>query len=119
MHADARKLRWDARRAAERVTRFIEIKNFDEVETDDLLRSAIERQLTILGEALSQRRQFDPATAAVLPALARIVGFRNVLVHGYASVDNRIVWGVIETHLAPLLAALKNLLAQPQPGLTK
>ena len=113
MHADARKLLWDARRAAERVTRFIELKNFDEYETDDLLRSAIERQLTILGEALAQLRQFDPAIAAVFPALARVVGFRNVLVQGYASVDNRIVWGVIGTPLAPLLAALNNLLVQP------
>ena len=49
----------------------------------------------------------------MIPELARVVGFRNVLVHGYASLDNRIVWGVIETSLPTLLTSLENLLAQP------
>lgn len=43
--------------------------------------------------------------------LPRIVAFRNVLIHGYASVDDRIVWGVIEASLSSLRAALARLLA--------
>ena len=43
--------------------------------------------------------------AANIPDLPRIVAFRNVLIHGYASVDERLVWGVVESGLAPLLAA--------------
>jgi uncharacterized protein with HEPN domain len=35
-----------------------------------------------------------------------------VLVHGYASVDNLIVWGVIEGSLGPLCLALDRLLTQ-------
>jgi uncharacterized protein with HEPN domain len=34
----------------------------------------------------------------------------GILVHGYASVDDKIVWGVIETSLAPLREAVKGLL---------
>ena len=45
--------------------------------------------------------------------LPRIVAFRNLLIHGYASVDNRLVWGVIEMSLGPLRSALDKLLAQP------
>ncbi len=56
MHADARKLLWDARRAAERVRNFARDKMFTEYQADDLLRSAVERQLTIVGEALNQLR---------------------------------------------------------------
>jgi uncharacterized protein YutE (UPF0331/DUF86 family) len=51
--------------------------------------------------------------AALIPDHAKIVGFRNILVHGYASVDDRIVWGVIEIHLAPLRQAVAQLLASP------
>lgn len=50
--------------------------------------------------------------AAAIPGLPRIVAFRNVLVHGYASVDNRLVWGVIEAHLAPMRAAVEKLLTR-------
>ena len=113
MHADAPKLLWDARRASERAIHFARDKDFVEYQADDLLRSAIERQLTIVGEALNPLRQIDPETAGVIPELARVVGFRNDLVHGYASLDNRIVWGVIETSLPTLLTSLENLLAQP------
>jgi uncharacterized protein with HEPN domain len=110
MHADAIKLLWDARRAGERVARFTRGKTFADYRADDLLRSGVERQLAIVGEALSQLRRLDPATAESIAELPRIVGFRNVLVHGYATVDDRIVWGVVEGNLAALLASLDALI---------
>ena len=113
MHADARKLLWDAQKAAERITRFISGKNFTDSQQDDYLRSAVERQFEIIGEALSQLSKIDSLTASKVPDLPRIVAFRNVLIHGYASVDNRLVWGVIETSLNPLQAAISDLIGQP------
>jgi len=113
MHADARKLLWDARRAAERVARFTRGRSFADYEADDFLRSAVERQLEIVGEAFNQLQRIDAAVAAAIPDLSRIVGFRNILIHGYATVDNKIVWGVVETNLGPLLELLESLLAQP------
>jgi uncharacterized protein with HEPN domain len=113
MHADARKLLWDARRAAERVGRFTHGKSFVDYEADEFLRSAVERQLEIVGEAFNQLQRIDAALAATIPALPRIVGFRNILIHGYATVDDKIVWGVVETNLKPLLKLLESLVAQP------
>ena len=112
MHVDARKLLWDAQQAAERIARFTAGKTFVDYEADDYLRSAVERQFEIIGEALNQLGRVDPVTAAAIPELPRIVAFRNVLIHGYASVDNRLVWGVIEANLGSLRAALEMLLAQ-------
>ncbi len=111
MHADARKLLWDAQHAAERIARFAAGKTFTEYEADEYLRSAVERQFEIVGEAMSQLRRIDPGTAAAIAELTRIVAFRNILVHGYASVDNRLVWGVLETDLPSLRATLGRLLA--------
>lgn len=113
MHADARKLLWDALQAAERVARFTSGKTFDDYQADELLRSGVERQLAIVGEALAQLRRIDPATADSIPALSHVVGFRNVLVHAYASVDSRIVWGIVEADLEALRLSLGALLAQP------
>lgn len=112
MHPDADKLLWDAQQAAERVARFTDAKSFADYEADDYLRSAVERQFEIVGEALNQLSRLDPTTAATIAELPRIVAFRNVLTHGYASVDNRIVWGVIEGSLHALRASLTRLLTQ-------
>ena len=112
MHPDAGKLLWDAQQAAERVARFTANKSLAEYEADDLLRSAVERQFEIVGEALNQLSRIDATVATTIEVLPRIVAFRNVLVHGYASVDNRIVWGVIEASLPSLRAAINQLLSQ-------
>lgn len=113
MHADARKFLWDAHQAAERIARFAEGITFSEYETDEYLQSAIERQFEIIGEAINQLRRIDPDTASLIPGHARIIAFRNILVHGYANVDNRLVWGVLESDLPSLRATLGNLLAVP------
>jgi len=112
MHADTRKLLWDAHAAAERVARFLGSTCFDDYQRDELLRSAVERQLEIIGDALSQLRRVDPETAARITDLPRIVGLRNVLIHAYATVDHRLVWGVVESHLGALRVRLEAMLSE-------
>jgi uncharacterized protein with HEPN domain len=114
MHPDSAKFLWDAQQAAQRITRFTLGKTFEQYTADELLRSGVERQFEIVGEALNQLSRLDPATAASIPDLPRIVAFRNVLIHGYADVDDRVVWGVIESSLNALQDALSQLLAQAE-----
>jgi len=78
-----------------------------------MLRSAVERQFSIIGEALSRLDKDSPDVAAAIPDHGRIIAFRNILIHGYAAVDDRIVWGVIENHLASLRNAVDAQLATP------
>ena len=111
MRPDARKLLWDAQNAAERIARFTAGKNFGDYETDEFLRSAVERQFEIVVEAMNQLSRVDPETAAAIPELAHVIAFRNILVHRYANVDNRLVWGVLETDLPSLRTVLGKLLA--------
>ena len=68
--------------------------------------------LKILGEALNQLSRLDPNMAEKIPELPRIVAFRNILIHGYASVDDRLVWGVVESRLEPLLDVIAALLSE-------
>lgn len=76
------------------------------------MRSAVERQFEILGEVLNQLSRLDPDMAENIPELPRIVAFRNILIHGYASVDDRLVWGVVESRLEPLLDVISALLSE-------
>ena len=110
MTRDPRAYLWDIAQAAERVAAFTAGKSFPDYLADNLLRSAVERQFTIIGEALVQLRRIDPATASAVPDLAGIIAFRNILVHAYATVDDRLVWGIVERDLAPLRAAVEPLM---------
>lgn len=101
---------WDARRAAERIARFTSGRTCDDYLADEMLRSAVERQFEIIGEAFTGLRRVDPSLAATIPDLPRVVAFRNVLIHGYATVDSRLVWGIVEGKLAGLLALLTRML---------
>ncbi len=75
MPRDPRTYLWDARQAAERVLGFVVGRTWDDYATDDLLRSAVERQFEIVGEALNKLRQVSPeVTAQVIPAVAGIQG---------------------------------------------
>lgn len=114
MRPESRKCLWDAAQAAERAARFAAGKAFQEYQADDLLRSAVERQLEIIGEALAQLRRADPETASAIAELPEVVAFRNILVHGYAALDHQIVWDVLSADLPPLRKTLQRLLESPR-----
>jgi uncharacterized protein with HEPN domain len=108
---DARKYLWDAQQAAERIAKFTKDRGISDYLSDDMLRAAVERQFEIIGEALVGLRRVEPAIALQIPDLLRIIAFRNILIHGYASVDDRLVWGVVEADLPLLRDTLDQLLA--------
>lgn len=108
--SEAERYLHDAKVAVERVARFTADRTFDDYVADDMLRSAVERQFEIIGEALASVRRIDPVLAGSVPDLQRIIAFRNVLIHAYATVDDRLVWGVVERDLEILRTTLAELL---------
>lgn len=64
----------------------------------------------MIGEALNRLEQADPATAPGIEDLRRIVGFRNRIIHGYDTIDDATVWGVIEGRLPRLIEQVGTLL---------
>lgn len=111
MPRDPRTYLWDARNASRRIERFVRDATFADYQADDLLRSAVERQLEIIGEALNQLSRVAPELAAKIPELPRIVAFRNILIHGYAMVDDALVWQVVDDRLPELARVMDELLA--------
>jgi len=102
---------WDAKGAADAIASFAVNRTFEDYRSDLLFRSAVERQFEIIGEALNQLSRVSPDLAAQIPDLGRMVAFRNILIHGYAVVDDEIVWRAIHENLPTLQAKLAELLA--------
>lgn len=116
MQPESPGLLWDARRACELLVQFVTGQTWGDYERDPMLRSAVERQFQIIGEALNKLSKVDPATAARIPDLPRIVAFRNVLAHGYAALDNALIWEVATTRVVDLARQLDRLLANSGPA---
>ena len=101
--------------AAARIQGFIADKAWTDYDRDVLLRSAVERQFEIAGEAMSVLRKIDPETADRVPNTHRIVDMRNVLIHGYAEVNNLTVWRTATENLDDLVTAVTGLLGEAGP----
>ena len=80
--------------------------------SDELLRSAVERKFEIMGEAINRIKRDDPSLLSRIRNYRDIISFRNILVHGYDTIDDRIVWGVIEEDLNDLVEDVDKLLQQ-------
>jgi uncharacterized protein with HEPN domain len=71
----------------------------------------VERQLEIIGEAVSKMSRVDPKAAKTLTGRRRIIALRNILIHGYASVDDRVIWNILDHDLPVLRAEVRAMLA--------
>lgn len=95
------KLYFDIVNSIDLIQEFIgPINLFEEYAVDLKTKSAIERQLGIVGEAMKIIRDIDPDDP--IQYRDEIIGFRNILVHGYDIIDDGIVWSILKTYLNPL-----------------
>ena len=101
---------FDIAEACDLIEQFTRGKTFDDYQQDPLLRSGVERQFEIIGEALNRAIQNNPSLGNLISNSSRIISFRNRLIHGYATIANEVVWGVIETNLPVLSREIRELL---------
>ena len=76
------------------------IKDYDDYLVDLKTQSAIERQLSIIGEAVNKFDKLFPDST--LENAKKIVGLRNRLIHAYDKIDPAIIWAIFINHLMPL-----------------
>jgi uncharacterized protein with HEPN domain len=99
----------DVLQAIELIESFTEsITEFEEYDRDLKTQSAVERQLSIIGEAVNKYDFLNPDLS--LENARKIVGFRNRLIHAYDAIDSSIVWAIIKNHLDPLKIEIKHLI---------
>jgi uncharacterized protein with HEPN domain len=105
----AKKYLFDVLLAIDQIEHFLGSKrDFSIYQQDAMLRSAVERQLITIGEAVNRLRQLDENIA--LTSSRTIVQFRNRITHEYDKVDDVNVWAIVIKHLPVLKQEIQQLL---------
>jgi uncharacterized protein with HEPN domain len=112
MQLESKKLLEDVRLACEHILEFTKDKVLSDYTYNDLLRSGVERQFEIIGEALNRLTKTAPDVANQISLHKRIISFRNILIHGYDIIEDSIVWAVIINDLPKLYAQIKTILSR-------
>jgi uncharacterized protein with HEPN domain len=110
MQPKAPKLLADIADAASFILDSTRAKTLADYRSDRAMRQAVERNFEIIGEAAHRLVRLDPSTAARISSTARIIAFRNLLIHGYDVIDDQEVWQVITASLPILLREARALL---------
>jgi uncharacterized protein with HEPN domain len=106
------KLLVDAIDAIGSAQQFIAGVSLGQYSADKMRRSAVERQLEILGEACARLAKLEPALIDYVENLKLAIDLRNRIIHGYDSVDDEIVYLTVTEDLSALRSDLAKLLAQ-------
>lgn len=81
---------------------------------DQQMQYAIIHALQIVGEAASRVTKETQKKESAIP-WSKIIGLRNVVVHGYTEVDNAQIWDTLVNSVPVLLIELDRILASPAP----
>jgi uncharacterized protein with HEPN domain len=87
----------------------INVADLESYKQNKLVRRAVERELEIIGEAMSQILKMQLEIS--ISEARKIVDLRNLVIHAYNSVDNIIIWGIIHKQL-PILKSEIDILIQ-------
>jgi uncharacterized protein with HEPN domain len=110
MKDETRKNLIDILQAAEEIENFVSGIKFETYQTTPVIKRAVERNFEIIGEALNRIKNTDDELLAKVSEHHRIIGFRNILIHGYDIVDEAIVWQAVTKHLPILVREIKEIL---------
>ena len=110
MPRDPRKYLQDIVDCCEFLIEFAQDRSIDDYIRDRGFRSAVERELQIIGEAVMQLAHAAPEVASKISEHESIIGFRHILVHGYDSLDANTIWDVVQNKLEHLKAEANSLL---------
>lgn len=109
MPPETKKLLEDIRDAAQFIFDQTQSRSFEDYERERLVRDAVERNFIVIGEAFTRLARIDATMAGRFSNFPQIVGFRNVVVHGYDMIEDAIVWGIILNEIPRLLIQLTEL----------
>ena len=113
MEIEIRNHLWDIREAAKLILDNTAEITLEQYEENQLLRSAVERQFEIIGEATRRLANDDQSIAEQITGYQTIIGLRNRIIHEYDNIANRTVWNIIQNNLPTLLTEVTNLIEQP------
>jgi len=111
MHDKSPKLLLDALGAIACAQEFVAGTTLVQYAGDKMRRSAVERQLEILGEACTRLARLEPDFLHSVSNFKLAIDLRNRIIHGYDAVDDEIIYLTATEDLGALHQALAELLA--------
>ena len=112
MQREAKAYLADMQAAIRKLGEYTAGKQLADYEAEEMLRDAVERKFEIIGVALSELADLDEALAVRISEYQKIIAFRNLLAHGYAYVDNVMVWDIVMSKLPRLARDVDALLEE-------
>jgi uncharacterized protein with HEPN domain len=100
----------DISTAVQRIENMTTGQTFESYSQNETLVWAVERGLSIIGEAVTQFVKLEPN--AKLSSARQIIGFRNILVHNYARVSQAVVWKIVQENLPVLKKEVTEMLEE-------
>ena len=112
MDKDIRVWLYDIVKAIEYIDSFLadRPKIYAEFVKDIRTKFAVERNIEIIGEAMSRILKKD-STIEITNA-RKIVDTRNNVIHGYDRISDEAIWGIVINHLPLLKTEVEKLLAE-------
>jgi len=110
MQLDVKKCLFDILNAAKHIEQYTRGLDYADYLADGQVQAAVERKFEIIGEALNRIRKLDASAIESISEHQRIIGFRNVITHGYDVLDSELVWDAARNHLPMLKEQVERLL---------
>lgn len=85
-------------------------KEFKVYENDLRTKRAVERNIEIIGEAMNRILKED--SEIIISNSRKIVDVRNRIIHGYDSVSDEVIWGIVIRHLPILQKEVEKMLGE-------
>jgi uncharacterized protein with HEPN domain len=85
-------------------------KEFTSYKNDLRTRRAVERNIEIIGEALNRIISKKPDIK--ISNARKIVDTRNRIIHGYDSVSDEIIWGIVINHIPVLQSEVEAMIGE-------
>ena len=95
MQLEVKKCLRDILTAAQDIHTYTSDLDYDQYVTAGMVQAAVERKFEIIGEALSRVARLDESILSNMHQHKRVIGFRNVIAHGYDIVDPELVWDAL------------------------
>jgi uncharacterized protein with HEPN domain len=90
--------------------------DLDAYRASRLVRSAVEREFILIGEAVASLTRLEPGLSGRISHSRRIIDFRNHLAHDYAAVNDTVVWTIASGEAPILREECQAILAERDAG---
>lgn len=81
--------------------------NFAVYKSNFIVKRAVERDLEIIGEAVKKLVEHNPNIK--ITSVKKIISLRNMISHAYDSVDDELIWAIIQRDIPILQDEINNL----------